>query len=434
MCSWSYILFNKNIQPVYMRILFLSLIITISCSVLVHAQVRPNFPYSALGIGQLNYNEDGILSGMGNSTSAIRSSQYLNNSNPASLSGLQNQLVILELSALGTSATLSNYTETASASDLTLNRFGMAFKISPWWGTGFGIFPVSTVKYQIEESQQLTITGTPETYQSIYEGNGGLNEVYWANGWQIGKHFSAGLQLSYIFGAINDIEQVGYDINNPVLSADEQTYFRNFQASYGAQVFGKLSSKWGYTLGAVFQAKRQLKAQYDVSIVSGTDTLSNEIIQNNYFTLPVSYRGGIAITYDNRLTFATDYTFENWQNQTIRGNNVQLVNSTRYGIGAKYESNKYTETYNNNFLDRLMFEAGLNYNNSYLEISNQQLKDVNFSFGTGIYDKSHHFNLNLGFEVGEEFTPASNLISENYVNFYCTFILRDIWFAKRKFF
>lgn len=399
-----------------------------------YAQVRPNFPYSSLGIGEINYNAEGMLSGLGNATSAVRSDQYPNNANVASLSGLQRQLVLLEAGATGTSASFKDNNSSASASYFSIDRFDMAFKFNNWWGSGFGLKPLSTVQYQIVQNQ--TYNGGTQSISTTIQGTGGLNEVYWGNGWKIGNHFSAGLKLSYIFGNITRSEIAGYDVNTPLLNSSEQDYYQNVHISYAAQVFGKLGSSWEYVLAGTYAPHQYLHAQRQMTVVSGVDTLAFGKAPMADFRLPDQYRGGIAFTYQHSLSFLLDYAYEDWGHATTAVNAVQMVNSTRYGAGIKYEPEQNYSVYARDWLHRIVAMGAFNYTNSYLQINNQQLRDINVSLGLGLYNAPHTLNLNLGVEIGQQGGPGSNstLINENYVRLHMGIILRDLWFVKRKFY
>ncbi|MCL6524277.1 MAG: hypothetical protein K6T34_06410 [Thermoflavifilum sp.] len=400
----------------------------------LHAQVRPNFPYSALGIGEINYNAEGMLSGLGNAVTAVRSDQYPNNANVASFSGLQRQLVVLEVGASGTSATFKNNFSSANASYFSIHRFDMAFKFNNWWGSGFGLRPFSTVNYQIVQTQ--TYNGGAQSLTSSIQGTGGLNEVYWGNGWQIGKHIALGVRLSYIFGNITRSEAAGYDINSALLTATQQDYYQNVHVNYGAQFFGKLGRDWAYTIAGTYTPQQYLYATRDLTVISGIDTLSYSHTAIPDFRLPDQYRGGLAFTYQNSLSFLLDYAYEKWDDASYGNNRVQMVNSKRYGLGIKYEPEQNYSVYTNDWWHRIVAMGAFNYTNGYLKIYNQQLRDVNVSIGLGLYNAPHTLNVNLGLEIGQQGGSGANttLITENYVRLHLGFIVRDIWFVKRKFY
>lgn len=394
------------------------------------AQTSPNFPYSALGIGEIQYNIPGQLDGMGNATTAMRSYDYLNNTNPAAFSALLNQSFIMEISGSGKSSSIVSNGESAHSSDFDFSKLAVGFKIGKFWGTSLGLLPLSSVNYYIVNQQPAD--GSQGNVNSIFEGNGGLHQFYWGNGFRIGKYFSVGIQAAYVFGSINQTEKVGADPENPLISATEQTYLHNLRLSYGLQFFHPLNKNWDITVGATYLSRRDLRAEYQTTIIENGDTvLQDDVTKSNYFTLPEQYRAGLAFTYNKKLTIAGDYTFEKWSPLQIKGNNVKLVNSHRYGLGVEWS--KKDVSYKNTLLDRMILHAGFSYNQSYIQLSGQQINDVNGSIGIGIPSKKRNMSVNLGLTIGQQGTLGRNAFLENYTQFNCSVILRDLWFIKRKY-
>jgi hypothetical protein len=81
----------------------------------------------------------------------------------------------------------------------------------------------------------------------------------------------------------------------------------------------------------------------------------------------------------------------------------------------------------------MAFRLGGHYQNSYLQIGNEQLKDYGISFGVGLPLKNKKSSFNLAFEAGRRGSLESNLLRENYLFASFSLILYDFWFMKRKF-
>lgn len=418
--------------PVYKTFLFSSLFL-IAAVQLACSQQLPNFPFSALGVGEYDYHAQGLLSGMGYGVSAVRSTNFINNANPAGYSAFHDKLVLGELSATGRNVTLDEGSSTGKSSDFNVSRFAIGIKVSKFWGSSVGLLPLSTVSYQIVSPK--TVIGSVQQVNSIYEGTGGLHQFYWGNGFRIGKHFSVGAQLNYIFGSINQSEKIGYDLSSPIMTSSQQTYLRNLNFSYGAQFFSHIGKKLDFTLAAKYQTQRSLRASYTLNVVNAAnDTLSSKVLKDNYFTIPEEYRGGISFTYDQKLTVDFDYIFAKWNNEPSNNSNVRLVNSTAYGLGLSWQPAGQQASYNDNALARMVFEGGMNYDNTYLQISGRQVRDISFSLGAGFSNRSRNISVSLGFAFGQKGSGQKGFITENYTNFYCSLILRNIWFIRNKYF
>lgn len=413
----------------YNYIIFICIIL--GCSPAVSGQTLPNFPYSSLGVGEFDYHAQGMLSGMGYGVSAIRSRYYLNNANPASYSALQDKMVVGELSTTGRSANIRSQGSSGSSSDFNVSRFAVGIKVNKFWGSSVGLLPLSTVMYQIVSPR--TLYSTSQKINTIYEGNGGLHVFYWGNGIRIGRHLSLGARLNYTFGSINRKEKIGYDVNTTLLSSTKQTFLRNINFSYGLQYFGKITEKLDMTIALKYRHQRDLKASYTMNVISGDDTLTSKEPDDNYFTIPSQYRAGIAFTYADRLTIDLDYIFENWKSLSIKNDNVTLVDSHSYGLGFQWKPGTGGKKFRNTLAQRLLFEAGMCYSRSYMEISGRPVSDVSFSFGGGLSNKGGNISLCMGLAIGRKGTTNSDLINENYTNLYCTLILRNIWFLRNRY-
>ena len=112
-------------RSIYIKTLWVTFLLVTGGAGVALSQQQPNFPYSALGVGEFDLNAQGMLSGMGYGVSAIRSSDFLNNANPAGYSALADKLVVGELSTVGRSANLESGGTTAKSSDFDLSRFAL---------------------------------------------------------------------------------------------------------------------------------------------------------------------------------------------------------------------------------------------------------------------------------------------------------------------
>jgi hypothetical protein len=156
--------------------------------------------------------------------------------------------------------------------------------------------------------------------------------------------------------------------------------------------------------------------------------LSNKVISNKIFTLPTNTGFGISIVKDNKLTFLADYRFQNWSPLNQSGPNYRLINSNRYSAGVEYSKQK---DYLGAKYEILNLQAGVFYNDSYLQINNQQVNDKGFTLGVGINSKRSTMSYHLAFEYGvrgSQYTP----IKENYASFTIGISYKDFWYTKGK--
>ena len=269
--------------------------------------------------------------------------------------------------------------------------------------------------------------GTATTLPVEYDGSGGINRYYFANGFRITKNLSVGINTSYLGGSLTQ--------RDTLLSADLTTgifttrniYIRNWYFDYGLQYHIPVSKKWDINIGATYANKTGLRAQTTALVKDEKgDTLSSKILSNNFFTLPNSTGVGIALIKDKKLTFLADYRFQNWTSLNINGSNYSLVNSSRYSAGVEYSQLKQYlgasyETFN--------FQAGAFYNKSYLKIGNEQLTDKGFTLGAGLNSRRSTLSYQLSAEFGvrgSQYTP----VKENYASFTFGLTYKDFWYTK----
>ena len=108
-------------------------------------------------------------------------------------------------------------------------------------GFVFGLKPVSRISYSVE---QFTKNGI-DSLQTVYQGSGGLNEVFAGLGkkW---KNFSVGFNGGYHFGKKDISTKVNF-LNDSVhfksSSSGSITYFNGFFINAGLQYNIKLSER-----------------------------------------------------------------------------------------------------------------------------------------------------------------------------------------------
>ena len=384
-------------------------------------------PYSIIGIGDIETSYFNRTSGMANTGIAYRNNTYIILNNPASISTLQNQLFLVELSARGK---IVNYTGSGIATgttgkDFSVERLSLGTRVTKWWGSSVGLMPFSTSNYSF--SGTTSLQGTPTTLPVKYDGSGGVNRYYFANGFRITKNLSIGINTSFLGGSLTQHDTLQTSALTTGIFTTRNIYIRNWYFDYGLQYHIPISKKWEVNIGATYANKTDLRAQSSALVIDEKgDTLSNKILSNNFFTLPNSTGVGIALIKDKQLTFLADYRFQDWSSLNINGLNYSLVNSSRYSIGVEYAKLKQYlgisyETFN--------LQAGAFYDQSYLKIGNEQLIDKGVTLGAGLNSRRSSLSYHLSAEFGargSQYTP----VKENYASFTISLSYKDFWNTK----
>lgn len=110
--------------------------------------------------------------------------------------------------------------------------------------------------------------------------------------------------------------------------------------------------------------------------------------------------------------------------------NVSYDKAMKYSLGGYFISDHDSFT---SYFKRIVFRAGLKYEETGLIVNSESIKDAGFSFGLGLPVTGSFSNINFGFEYGKRGTTSAGLIQENYAKFSVGLSLNDRWFVKRKF-
>ena len=391
-----------------------------------------NSPYSIHAIGDITDNIINRTSGLASTGLAYRNNRNIITNNPASLSALDNSFFIGEIGVngkyvdySGTPVSQTNHTST----DITFKRFSVATKIFKHWGSAAGLVPYSEENY--EYSGYRPVGGSGALIPSYDQGYGGINKVFWANGYELFPHLSIGLTTSYLFGSIDNKNILLGQGSSIYISKDNNTFFNNIYFDYGIHYYGSINKHWDYTLGAVYANQTGLNTQTTVTVINLDSNVLRSKISVGTYNLPNSYGVGFSLTKDKKYTFLGDYKFQNWSSLSSATGDYFYKNSQRASIGFEISNKKvaYNTQYETSF-----FQAGFYYNQTYLIVNGTPINDIGGSIGLGVNSKRSILSLLVVLQYGIKGTTQNNLLRENYGNLSFIFSMRDFWYTHgRKF-
>jgi hypothetical protein len=392
-----------------------------------HAQ-NMNNPYSVYGIGDIDYKSYNRTNGMAGTGLALRSSSYIINNNPASITGLERSFLVASIAATGKSSTYQGTpinTSNTTNRDFWVKGVSIGTKINKFWASNIGLGQFSNVNYKFTGTKAME--GSSNTYTTLQEGDGGLNEFYWVNAVSIGKHLSVGVRSSWLSGSINQTETL-YDPNLlTTIATKQQDYFSNLRFQYGALYARSLSKKWDLSVGGRYAAKTRLAATRSLTVTQDGELIVDDaFIKKDRFNLPATYGAGIALTYDKRTIFAADYTYENWSAMKVRGNGWRLINSHRLSAGVEFA--RLVQQVNRP-VEKKFVQLGAHIGNSYLQVKGKPVTGYGFTLGTGGV-LGYNLLYTLSGEFGVRGTTDMNMIRENYFQFTFSLSLREFLFSK----
>jgi hypothetical protein len=427
------------------RKIFVSIALILLSVVILKAQLSTSSPYSRYGIGDLSYKGLGRTMSLGHCANGIQNPYNINPVNPASYSAFMPNSFIFEIGAIHKFTYFETNENNWYTNNSNLDYLVAGFAVKSWWGTSFGMQPVSSVGYSLESSDSLFVDDGYSNIDQKYFGEGGLNKFYWGNSFQPIKNISIGFNISYIFGSADrNTETLISQTDYYAITQEFHRYLiKGLNYNFGLQFTDSLSSKKDttknsliYTLGFTFDNgssinafdTRQIIRQIGINSNVFRDTLVNDTLEKTKVMLPQSIGAGISLKFNQQFTVAADYSIENWKGLTIFNDNYTMFNSSFLGLGLEYCNNEYSTIYKKTFRYRL----GGYYQKTHLNIKEQQINQYGVTLGLGLTIKSSI--LNLGFEFGARGTTDFNLVKESYILFNLNFSLYDVWFVKSKFF
>ena len=405
--------------------------IILGCSLFYYATAcsqNMNSPYSVYGIGDIDFRSYNRSSGMASTGLAVKSSFYIIDNNPASITGLPRSFFTMNISSVAKSVQYKGDPINAVNSDnrdFWIKRLGITVKLNNSWATSAGLKQFSNINYKFNGTK--TVEGSTEIFNTAYEGDGSLNEYYWTNAFSFGKHFSFGLQSSIIAGSINQTETLSDATFQTDISTKRQDYLGQARFQAGVLYSVALNKKWDLSLGGKFIPKIKMVSERTVTVTEGeTVILQDEFIKYDRFYLPNTYAIGIALKKNKKNTYTFDYTYENWSPLNINGRGWQLASSNRFSGGVEFSKQQWT---GGQFLEKKYFQVGAFYTNSYLRIRNAPINEFGLTVGTG-GSLSRNLLYTLSGELGRRGTTQNNLIKENYVQLSIGLSLSDYLFSK----
>ena len=397
------------------------------------AQEGTASPYSYYGIGDIKFKGTVENRSMGG-ISVFPDSIHLNLQNPAHFASLK--LTSLAVGVTSANSKAKSESQEAKSRRTSLDYFAAAFPVNKL-GIGFGAIPFSNVGYKIQ-----TISTDAVPLYSRYSGIGGVNKVFLGAGYQLTKKINIGFDFQYNFGTIETKAlrfqseiQYGTRENN---SSNLKGYNFDFGMTYQTKINSKVSffSSLNFTPESKLNVDNsrnleivQFLANGSVSVIERQDI----DVQNTTINLPTKIGFGSGFGEVKKWLVGAEVTYLNNAVLTNRYNDINgatFEDTYRYSVGGYFipNYNSYSDYYK-----RIVYRAGLRYENTGLIIENKSITDFAGTIGLGLPITGTFSNINIGLEVGKRGTIYSNLIEENYINLSIGVSLSEKWFIKRKY-
>jgi hypothetical protein len=391
-----------------------------------------NQPYSIHAIGDLTDNIINRTSGLASTGIAYRNNRYLITNNPASLSALDNQFFAGEIGVNGQYIDYSGNSVSPTnhqSSDITFKRFALGTKIFRHWGSSVGLVPYSEENYEYTGYQ--SIGGSGAVLPTYNQGYGGINKVYWANGYDFLNHFSIGITTSYLFGSVTNKNIMFGQGSSIYLSKNNNTFFNNIYLDYGMQYYASINAHWDFTIGATFANQQNIRTETNTNVINLDSAVLRTNTTTGTYELPMAYGIGFSLTRNKKYTLTADYKFQNWSNLRSSTGDFFYENSQRASVGFEISNKKVAF---NTLYEKSFFQAGFYYNKTYLIVNGTPIEDIGGSLGLGVNSLRSPLSFMVVLQYGIRGTTENNLIRENYMNLSFIFSMREFWYTRgRKF-
>jgi long-subunit fatty acid transport protein len=396
----------------------------------IFAQHNVNSPYTMFGIGYIETGGFGRNKAMGGAGISLPSEYSLNNLNPASYSSIDSLHFFLETGINAIYSKFAYRSQTQKKLNANFSYLALGFRMNRRWATSIGLAPYSNIGYNIDTWKQ--IEGTSYYSQVNIDGSGGLNQFYWGNSYKLNRNFSVGINASYLFGSISQVQKTTNSFMSGEMTVENESTLRNFYFNYGVQYHYTLNSNIKGSFGAVYGSKTKLNFNNTLTIMDfDADTLSSGLKRKSDFYIPQTFGFGASLRLKDKLLLTGDYTQNNWSGINTTETGVKMVNSSNVAFGIEYLPSVRVSA---NYLQSVKYRLGFYNENSYLKINGQQLKDYGFTAGFGFPVKKSKAFINVAFAAGlKGNTNSSSIINETYYKVNLNFTLLDYWFNRMKY-
>jgi len=419
-----------NINIMIKKFLFLFAIL---CSGVVMAQQGTSSPYSFYGIGDVRFKGTIENRAMGSIT-AHGDSIHVNLQNPAYHSAIR--LTTFAVGATYGTNQIESNTQSAKARTTALDYIAV---VIPTKKVAFslGLMPFSSVGYNVLNDLNSSIIRQ-------YTGTGGINKVYFATSFRVTPNFSIGADLNYNFGNIETksisafpgVEFATREINTSNATGVNYNFGLRYQKLFKKKYLVYTSAVFSPEANLTFNNTRQL-ALINWTIGGAETVVTGQTqdleVDDTKIKLPSKIDFGVGFGQTNKWTIGANILLQNASNFGNRNNditNVRFENATRFSFGGYYIPNYKSFS---SYFDRVVYRAGLRYENTGLILNDKSITDTAATLGLGLPVRGTFSNVNFVFEYGSRGTQSNNLVRERYFNIGFSFSFNDQWFQRRKY-
>lgn len=409
------------------------------------AQADVDSPYSLFGIGQVrDKSMNTRLQGMGGVANAMYGPGMINAENPATYAKIDTLAFLFDAGFYFKSAIFSTSNASEKASNASFDYVAMAFGLTPWWKMALGVQPYSTSGYTMLVDQTDDEIGHTVTR---FKGHGGLNQLFWGNGFKIGKHFALGVNGYYVFGNTMTETSLYFPDSTYYLGSRRSidVMVRSFMVDYGLLFNTGLGNDMNLSLGLTYTQSVKLRGSQSLFIRSIEEDLDTQVeylidtiaysTGTTKYTMPQGFGVGVALQKGDRWAVGVDFNWSQWSKFAREGVTDPLQNSWMVSVGGELTP-RHTSI--SGYFSRVTYRFGGFYQHGMIRLEGNDgneydINKVGMTLGLSLPLPRTLSKVNVAFEVGEYGTRLGGLIQEQYIKTSVGVSVFEHWFMKRKY-
>ncbi len=399
------------------------------------AQGVGNSPYSTFGVGEVFGRSYAQFHGMGGSGVSVSNGIYTNSLNPALIA--VNKFTVFEVGLLGNLRRLKDPNENRQTFGANLHYLSLTFPFGKKASMALGMHPYSTVDYESNFIQKAR--GSDQEVIYSYKGEGGVNKVSWALGYNPIKSLYIGAATDFYFGNIlRTTTSTLKDQTNFQLNFNDRTSNKGAGLRAGTSWKQKIKKELFMNFGATYELKSNLRTAnlqtsqaYGPNSAGGAEPIASldtlGIPSVGTAVLPSQYRFGFSLEKPYKFTISADYAVQKWSQYRFNGvADANFKDAQTVALGAEYTPNANAA----GFLKKTTYRLGYSNTTTQYFINNQRIKDNSISAGFMIPLGRSLSYANISLVAGQR--GNATLIEEKYLRMVVGFTLNDRWFYKVK--
>lgn len=415
------------------------------CGLGALAQADVDSPYSLFGVGQLRGKSMNVrLKGMGGVGNAMYAGGMINTANPASYAKIDSLAFLFDAGFYFKSSTFSTSNLTEPSRNASFDNVSMAFGLFPWWKMALGVQPYSSSGYTMRVSKLVPEMGSTITR---FKGSGGLNQVFWGNGFKIGKHFAVGANAYYVFGNTQSETSLYFPDSSYYIGTRRNldVMVNSFMFDYGVLYNTNLSNDMSLNVGLTYSQKVNLKGEQTLFVRSIEEDVEANVeylidtvaygITHSKTTMPQGLGVGVTLQKNERWTVSADFNWTQWSQFARQGVTESLRDAWSVAAGAEFTPRHTSVT---GYFSRVTYRFGGFYEKGFINLPgndgvDHNINKVGITAGMSLPLPRTLSKVNMAFEIGQYGTRSGGLIQERYAKMDVGVSVHELWFMKRKY-